>query len=274
MIDNYYAYYQEKEKFISLKNHFLTLTNQKLKRTNNSINKMKNQIEREENCDRYRLYGDLIIANLYLNKDYSSVISVYDYENNKNINIELDSTKTLKDNAAKFYKLYNKGKTSKQKLTELSEELLQTKQYLEQLEYSINSAQTYEDLIEINPEFEEKAQTKEIRKAINPEKLVIGNYTVYIGKNNRQNDYIVSKISKDDDLWFHTKDCAGSHVLLRGLNPTEEIILECAKLAKQYSSASQSSKIGVIYTKRKYLKKPPKANLGYVIYKNEKEIIV
>uniref|UniRef100_UPI0040254B15 NFACT RNA binding domain-containing protein n=1 Tax=Candidatus Scatousia sp. TaxID=3085663 RepID=UPI0040254B15 len=115
-------------------------------------------------------------------------------------------------------------------------------------------------------------QTK--HKAIEPEKIDINGFTIFIGKNNRQNDYIISKLAKDEDIWFHTKDCAGSHVLLKGLNPPDELILHCAKLAKEHSSASTSSKIGVIYTKRKYLRKPPKANLGYVTYKNEKEIII
>ena len=75
-------------------------------------------------------------------------------------------------------------------------------------------------------------------------------------------------------MWFHTKDCPGSHVLLKSQNITDELILECANLAKKYSSASESTKVGVIYTKRKYLRKPPKAALGYVTYKNEKEIII
>ena len=102
-------------------------------------------------------------------------------------------------------------------------------------------------------------------------------FTIYVGKNNKQNDYIVSKLSRDEDIWFHVHNCAGSHVLLRvesGQEVTDEIIFECAKLAKEYSSAKLSSKVGVIYTKRKFLKKPPAAPLGYVIYKNEKEIIV
>ena len=104
--------------------------------------------------------------------------------------------------------------------------------------------------------------------------LDIDGFQVFVGKNNKQNDYIVSKLSKDDDYWFHTKDCAGSHVLLKADNPPDKVILKCAELAKQYSKGSNSSKIGVVYTKRKYLKKPPRANLGYVTYKNEQEIIV
>ena len=104
--------------------------------------------------------------------------------------------------------------------------------------------------------------------------LNIDGYKVFVGRNNRQNDFIVSKLSKDEDYWFHTKDCAGSHVLLKCDNPTDKLLLECAKLAKEYSKGADSSKVGVIYTKRKYLKKPPAANLGYVTYKNEREIIL
>ena len=275
MIDNYFSFYQEKNQFDTLKSHLSSITTQKLKRTEHSISKMDIQIKREANCDKYRLYGDLIMANLYNGKDYSENIEVYDYENDKNITVELDQTKTLKENANKFYKLYNKGKTSREKLTELSRELSEVKTYLEQIQYSLNMAETYEDLLEIKPELiKDDTAIGSKKKAIEPEKIIKGDFTIFIGKNNRQNDFIVSKLAKDDDLWFHTKDCAGSHVLLRGENPGPEIILECAKLAKHYSSASESSKIAVIYTKRKYLKKPPKANPGYVIYKNEKEIII
>ena len=107
-----------------------------------------------------------------------------------------------------------------------------------------------------------------------PKEIKTDAYTIFIGKNNKQNDYIVSKLAKDDDLWFHTRDCAGSHVLLRSQNVTDKLILECAKLAKENSSGAKSSKIGVIYTYAKYLKKPPKANLGYVTYSHEKEIVI
>ena len=148
--------------------------------------------------------------------------------------------------------------------------------YYKQVLYSIECSQNITDLIEIKNELEpEYTDRKEkTHTSIEPLKIINGNFTIFIGKNNRQNDYIISKLAKDDDLWFHTKDCAGSHVLLKGDNPPDKLIFECAKLAKINSSAPYSSKIGVIYTKRKYLKKPPKANLGYVTYKNEKEIII
>lgn len=274
MIDNYFTYYQAKEKFKALRTHLTTETNQKLKKIKTSLSKINAQIKRDENHDRYRLLGDLIMANLYNNKDYSSKIDVFDYENNKNLTIELDETKTLKENANQFYKLYNKGKTSKLKLTEMSEQLKENKAYCEQVQYSINCAENIKELLEIKVELQPEEKTKEKKSAVEPIQLKEGDYTIFIGKNNRQNDYIISKLAQDEDLWFHTRNCAGSHVLLKGKKPPDEIILKCARLAKINSSASESSKVGVIYTKRKYLRKPPKANLGYVTYREEQEIII
>ncbi len=275
MLDNYYSSYQSEDKFKNLKSHLLSLATAKLKKHQNSIEKMQAQLSEIENSNQYRLYGDLIMANLYNLKDFVRSAEVFDYENNKNITIELDDTKTLKDNANNFYKLYNKSKTKKSKLSELIEEAGNNIKYLNEVIYTIESSEEIDNLIEIKEELEPENTVKEKhKKAILPEEIELEGFKVYIGKNNRQNDYIVSKLAKDEDYWFHTKDCAGSHVLLKCLSPTDKLLLECAKIAKKYSSASASSKVGIIYTKRKNLRKPPAANLGYVTYKSEKEIII
>ena len=215
-------------------------------------------------------------ANLYQLKDFSKCVKVYDYENNRDIEISLDETKTLKDNANRFYKLYNKAKTARTKLTELVNESNAKKEYLEQILYSVESAETIRELQEISGEIiEDKSASKSNRTQLEIMKIDLENGDrIYIGRNNRQNDYIVSKLASEDDLWFHVQNCAGSHVLLKSQNVTEDLILQCVKLAKEYSRAKDSAKAGVIYTKRKYLRKPPGAALGYVTYKNEKEIIV
>ncbi len=273
IIDNYYAKLIEADKFQNLKSQFNLLTRTNLKKVEKSLAKMQFQLDKSADCDKYRLYGDLIMANLYTLKDYSEFVKVYDYENDKEISVSLDPLKTLKENANSFYKKYNKSKTALLKLQELIEEQRHKKEYLDQVLYSINAAENIEELYEI-----------EICPNPHPNPLPIGegviiintdaNSRIYVGKNNKQNDYIISKLAADDDLWFHVHNCAGAHVLLKTQNVTDELILECAKLAKQYSSAANSGKVGVIYTKRKYLRKPPKANLGYVTYKNEKEIII
>ena len=165
------------------------------------------------------------------------------------------------------------------------EENKRNKDYLESVLYSIEITKDMEELKEIENEInldENLLQQGEILKQVRNGKNNVtlkliekpDEVRIYIGKNNKQNDYIISKLASDEDLWFHTKDCPGSHILLKSQNVTDGLILECAKLAKENSKGKDSSKIGVIYTKCKYLRKPPKANLGYVTYKNEKEIIV
>ena len=276
-IDNYYADCIYKDKFERLQERLKQIVSLKLKKDKNSLKKMQYKLEKEINSDKYRLYGDLIMANLYNFSDYSKFIEVYDYENDKNIKIELDETKTLKENANNFYKLYNKGKNAVAKITELTSLLNAQIQYYEQILYSLDIADSVNDLLSVKSEIEpdnSNVKKEQKRAAFEPVEFEIDGFKVFVGKNNRQNDYIVSKLSKDDDLWFHTKDCAGSHVLLKCDNPSDELILKCASLAKQYSKASKSSKVGVIYTRRKYLKKPPASNLGYVTYKNEREVIL
>jgi len=289
LIDNYYATLTYKAKFKALKSEYLALTNQKLKKCQKSLNEMYSQLKRSENYDKYRLYGDLLMANLYNLKDFSSEAKVFDYESEQGITIPLNNTKTIKENANGYYKKYNKGKTAGIKLNELIEENKQNKEYLESVLYTIEIANNIEELNEIGQEVStfrhiplplgEGAVVGDKRSHTNAGEGIMcikknDKTRIYIGKNNKQNDYIISKLSSDEDLWFHTKDCPGSHVLLKTQNPTDELIFECAKLAKENSQGKNSSKIGVIYTKRKYLRKPPKANLGYVTYKNEKEIII
>lgn len=276
VIDEYYAECIYEDKLTRQKEQLKQIISSKLKKDKNSLKKMQYRLEKEINSDKYRLWGDLIMANLYNLSDYSKSVNVYDYENNENIQIELDETKTLKENANKFYKLYNKGKTTIAKLTDLTSELHLQIKYYEQILYSIEIASSVSDLSAIKLEVipQDNVKKEKVKASFEPMELEIDGYKVFVGKNNRQNDYIVSKLSKDEDYWFHTKDCAGSHVLLKCENPTDELIYKCATLAKQYSKGANSSKVGVIFTRRKYLKKPPAANLGYVTYKNEQEIIV
>ncbi|MBP3924198.1 NFACT family protein [bacterium] len=276
VIDKYYSYQIQKENIKTLKRTLLDSINPKIEKAKKTIEKIVQQTNKSKSSYKNRLYGDLIMANLYNNSDYKDKIEVYDYENNQNITINLDKTKTLKENAENFYKLYSKAKATIEKSKDYLASVTMNLDYLEQTKYSINLSQTYEELLELKDEIipaETKKQTVQ-KHSFMPEKIEVDGCLVFIGKNNKQNNYIVSKLAKDEDLWFHTKDCAGSHVLLKCPNPDDKLILKCANFAKDFSSASKSSKVGVIYTKAKNLKKPPKSPLGYVIYKGEKEIIL
>ena len=261
-IDNYFAKKIYDDKFSKLKEKYLLNINKKIKKAQNSISKLNLTDEQ-----KYRRFGDLIMANLYNNNDFQKSITVFDYENNKNISVPLNENMTLKENANRFYKLYNKAKTANSKIQMLTQELNAEISYLNDRLYFVQNAQNIEDL------YEPEKKLIPVKKTV-VEEIKGENYTIFVGKNNKQNDYIVSKLAKDSDLWFHTKDCAGSHVLLRTQNITDDLILKCAKIAKEHSAGAKSSKIGVIYTFAKYLKKPPKANLGYVTYSHEKEIVI
>lgn len=276
LIDNYYSEHIANYKFKTLKQQYLSVVSQKLKKVVKSLNQMEYQLQKSSESDRYRLWGDLIMANLYNLSDYVNFAQVYDYENNKDLKIELNPLLTLKENAKNFYKLYNKGKTSVIKLSEMIADQNIKREYLNQLCYSIEQSEKVEDLFEISFEVDENLpKPKKRLSEFDITKIVVDDNTrIFIGKNNKQNDYIVSKLANEDDLWFHVHNYAGSHILLKTNYINDELILRCAKLAKEYSSVKNSSKIGVIYTKRKYLRKPPGANLGYVTYKNEKEIVI
>ena len=272
MIDDYYSKTQENLNLKSEKSRLCTLVQPKLKRVKNSIEKITTLLKKRDKTDEYKLYGELLTANLYQKADYKNEIEVFDYINNRNITIELDNTKSLNENAQRYFKLYTKSKTTKEKSEELLNGLNIEREYLEEILYSIDKASDMDELSEI--EVEEKKTAKKEKPKVT--RTQINGFDVYIGKNNKQNDFIVSKLAKDEDYWFHTRLCAGSHVLLKvnGIEPNEDTLFECCKLAREYSSATQPSKVGVIYTKAKNLRKPPAAPLGYVTYKNEKEVLV
>ncbi|MBR1907627.1 NFACT family protein [bacterium] len=274
MISDYFTYHQLKILTSNLKQNLFSIAYPKYKKQSGTLEKIEKQLKKEEKAKTYRLYGDLLMANLHTLHDYSKTVVLNDWNTNENVEIQLDETKTIKDNANRFYKLYNKSKHSSEKLTELKEKTLSEQKYLEQILFTIEQADSLEMLYEIKSELQEEKITEQ-KSTILEDKFK--NYKILIGRNNKQNDLIVSKLSDKEDLWFHTKDCAGSHVLIK--NPEkkqidDETILYCARLAKKYSKANLSPKAGVIYTYRKNLKKPPASNLGYVTYKNETEILV
>ena len=277
MLDNYYSSIQEKLNLNTEKTKLVEITNAKLKKVKNSISKISALLNKRDNSEKYKLYGELLTANLYKKCDYQKSIEVFDYVNNSDLIIELDDTKTLNENAQRYYKLYTKAKTTKEKSLELINKLNIEKEYIENILYSIESAHKLSELDDIKLELGIKNEEKKKKQEkLNVEKIQIQGFDVYIGKNNKQNDFIISKLAKDNDYWFHTRLCAGSHILLKtnGQEPKDTVLYECCKLARKYSSATQPSKVGVIYTLAKNLRKPPASPLGYVTYKNEKEILI
>ena len=278
LIDDYYSYHLEIYAIRSLAAELSAVVKKELKRLKNSLKNQNLQIEKAKKADVYKLKADLIMSNLYNLKNFSSKIYLQDFTTAQEIEIEMDEQLSAVENANRYYKLYNKTKRACDYALALKKETENELLYYEELFYSIENAQCYEDLKEIKQEIvPESAQSKKTKENhVNVLKTVINGYTVYIGRNNKQNDYIYSKISSPEDLWFHVLNAPGSHVLIKTEKsmPDDDTLLKTAKLAKQFSSAKNSSKTSVVYTMRKYIKRPVNTKSGFVVFKNEKEIVV
>lgn len=279
LIDDYYAHQIEKTLVQNKKKTIIAKINKELKKLKNTIDGQKKQLDKKDKIETYLLKGNLLTANSYKLENGLHHIVLNDFETNTPIEIELDETKTIIDNAQRYFALYNKGKKALQIAEEMNKKTVEEIQQLEQILFETEISKTVDELNDILTEIEpEKTKKENKNNEPNIEKRQIGNYTVYIGKNSKQNDYLYSKISSPYDIWFHTLNTPGSHIIAKPQNSTiemdDETLLNIAKLAKEYSTAKNSTKVAIVYTLRKYIKRPQDTKSGFVVYKNETEIVV
>ncbi len=245
--------------------------------------------------DTYRQYGELLTANLYQinpNENRSQITLENYYENNAIITIPLDHKINIQKNIEKYFKKYNKLKNALTIVTQQKKDTEKELDYIESIVFSLENAKSIEDIVEIYSEISENMTTKKEvlkkqknkiskkkpkQKEILLQTINIDGFTIYIGKNNVQNDYLSLKFAHPNDLWFHTQKIHGSHILLRNpenLEIPNEILLKCAKLAKENSKAKLSSNVPVDYTKAKFIKKSSGSKPGFVTYTNYKTMFV
>ena len=295
-LDDYYTQKEYSESFITYRSNLSKLILQHLKRLTNKLNTINEKLKECKNTSLYQLYGELITNNLYrISSEHVEKIDIENYYDNNNIiSIPLDKSLTPAENAKRYFKKYTKLKNAKQIVEEQKLEVEQEINYLESIIYELQSAKTLEEIDTIYNEFSEnyaphkiqkqnkknKSKTikKSNRKMLNigePYKMLIDGFTVLIGKNNNQNDYITKQASPND-IWFHTKDIHGSHVILKTDNksPSQETINTVASITAFFSKASKSSNVSVDYTYAKYVKKPANSKPGMVVYTNYKNVIV
>ena len=242
--------------------------------------------------DTFRLYGELLTSNLYripnsTNLDQITLENYYD--NNDPITIPLDKSISPSANAKKYFKKYHKLKNALEIVSNQKKETEKEIEYLESIVYEIEHAKTIEEIDDIYYEIQEnvlfQSNIKSKKNTINKNKkssietpisYIISDFTVLVGKNNKQNDYITLKLARHNDIWFHTKDIHGSHVILctNGNTPSDDILKSCAQLAAYYSKGKLSSNVPVDYTLVKHVKKPSGSKPGMVIYTNQKTLYV
>jgi len=236
--------------------------------------------------EKWKLYGDLIMANLYNIKKGDSKAKVLNFysEDEEYIEIPLDMLLTPVENANRYYKKYNKDKTAEAVLRVQKEDNLKEIEYLENQLVNISNCTEPQEIEEIRDELIMTQYIKKTKKSssrkLKPSKpmhfISSDGFDIYVGKNNLQNDYLTTKFADSEDIWMHTKNIPGSHVIIKLQNrpPSENAILEAANLAAYYSKGRNSSNVPVDYTEKKNVKKPSGAKPGMVIYHTNKTIYV
>lgn len=290
-LDSFYINKEHNDIFQASKSELSKSILVALKKSSKKLENINQKLKSCDDMNKYKLYGELLTSNLYRFHgnfaDEKVELENY-YDNNNLIEIKLDSSISYSKNAERFFKKYNKLKNTLSIVTVQKKETELELEYIESIIFSLSNATTLEDIEEIHKEFSEnvlmkKYNYKSFQKMSsdknltnNLNKIVINNFDVYIGKNNKQNDYLTLHFADKSDLWFHAQGFHGAHVILKtnGKNPDEDTLFKCAQLAKQNCKASLERNISVDYTYIKFVKKHPNGKTGMVNYTNYKTIIV
>ncbi len=237
--------------------------------------------------EKFRIKGDLLTANIYKLSGGEDSITVENFfeEGSPSVKITLDPSLTPSQNAAKLYSKYNKLKTAGIMAEGMLEETRQELLYLESVQQSLDEVKTTADLAEIREELKKSGyiSAKHDKKSSKPQKskplqFESGDgFTILVGKNNIQNDYITFKASRSRDIWLHTKNIPGSHTLIVRGNAEEipdSTIIEAAEICALHSKAKGGVKTPVDYTEIKNVKKIAGAKPGMVIYDNYNTVYV
>lgn len=292
-IDNFYFSRETEETFNNCKNNALKLTTDSQKKLLNRLNSINTKLKDCEERDKYRLYGELITSNLYkLTNTHTDYIELENYYDTNNlIKIPLDRKYSPNINAKHYFKKYNKLKNALQIVSVQKAETENELNYIDSIIFEIELASSTKEIQEILDEISEnlikkkvsqkKKNTKNTKKKkqekqYSPLHFNIDNFDVYVGKNNKENDWLTFTFANKNDIWLHTKDIQGSHVILKnsGQNVSDDTLVKCAKLAVEHSKAKLSSNVPVDYCKVQYVKKPNGAKPGMVIFTNNKTISV
>ncbi|WP_301169218.1 Rqc2 family fibronectin-binding protein [Brevibacillus nitrificans] len=249
------------------------------------IEKLENTLQEAKDADLFRLYGELITANMHqMKRGDTELVTVNWYdEAGAMITIPLDPLKSPSENLQSYYKRYNKAKNSMQVVGEQIEQAQTEIVYLDGLLVQLAHA-TLKDAEEIREELVEQGymrdrkkrgprKKKDVRPELEAYQSTDGT-DILVGKNNKQNEYLTNKLAAPYETWLHTKDIPGSHVVIRAREFSDQTLLEAANLAAYFSRAQQGSQVPVDYTLIKHVKKPSGSKPGYVIYEQQRTLYV
>lgn len=289
MLDEYFTKKDTDERLNAVKANILKSVNTAVERNTKKLAIHEETIRNAADYDKYRIYGELLFANIYNLKEGSFAEVLNYYEDPPTVvRIELEEEKSIKNNANRYFNRYKKLKSSYENALNLLDEVKEEIFYLENVITHIENADDFETLEDIRHELSEggyvKSQTKgrKARKEETKSKPIHivseEGYDIYIGRNNKQNEELTLRFASQNDLWLHVKDAPGSHVIVRtgakngGI--TQKVIEEAASYAAFYSSHRSSTNVVVDFTRVKHVRKIPKSKPGMVSYTNQKSIVV
>lgn len=282
LLESFYGERDRLRRLDNLRSDLVKKIKNLISRNTKKLHLRQAELKKSENREHLRIYGELIKANIYQIKKgaHKAVVdNYYDPEYSK-IEIPLNSALSPSANAAKYFKDYKKACTAEQTLGNLIKECKEEGEYLESVLFELQSADSTAELSLIRDELNlsgyiaRNSGNKKTKIVTKPLKFSKNGFEILVGKNNLQNDELTTKTASKNDLWFHTKNIHGSHVILitDGKTPDDDTIIFAATLAAYYSKAKNSNQVPVDYTPVKFVKKPTGAKPGMVIYTTNKTI--
>jgi len=285
LLDYFFSTRECRENFDREKHSLMNLLNREIKHLTKKLADYEQDLAETAGAERFQLFGELLTANLYrLNGNLpEATLENYHGPAGATVTIPLDGRLTPAENAQAYFKRHLKAKNARNALAGLTERAGAELSYLEGVKTSLELADNRPDLAEIKQELAEQGYiaTGLKKKKEEPVSQPLhfnssDRFTILIGKNNRQNDRLTKKTAQEEDIWLHTKDIPGAHVIIRteGLKVPASTIREAASLAAYFSRARQSQNVPVDYTLKKFVHKPAGARPGMVVYENQKTIFV
>ena len=285
LLDHYYYERDNAARTKQRANDLFKLLVNLIDRTERRIAVQREELSACAEKDKYRLYGDLISANIYriTKGDKKAVLENFYDESCPQTEIELDVRKTPAQNAQMYYAEYKKCVTAEEKLTDRIEKGTEELQYLDSVFDALSRANSENDIIQLRLELREQGYIKYAGGKAKPPKALppieyksSDGYTILVGRNNHQNDQLTLKFAEKTDIWLHTQTITGSHVIIvtDGETPPDKTIEEAAIIAAVNSNGRNSTLVPVDYCLARYVKKPSGAKPGKVIFTNYKTAFV
>ncbi len=282
LLDAFYQEKAEKDRAKQQGGELIRKIENELKRNRNKLKKREQTLKDSENAEDYRRDGELLTTFMaQVPRGANEVTLPNYYEEDRPITIKLDPALTPNQNAQKYFHRYQKLKNAVKLIGKQIEEAKNEIDYLESVLSQLEIAgpmdiEVIKEELTAEGYLKKKSSKKQKRKKLSqPDQYLSTDGTlILVGKNNLQNDQLSLKTAKKTDYWLHAKNIPGSHVIIKSDQPSDETITEAAELAAYFSKYRHSAQVPVDLVQVKHLRKPNGAKPGYVIYENQKTIIV